>query len=140
MRIVIAAIAALALAAPAAAESYTTRIEPRPFYGATVTIEEGVRVFRPLPTQRHVIINPGGQTPLNLSYNDTRVTEHSTSTNHNYNYDSGAGGGYYGGSFGGYGFGGFGGHGKAGFNRGGGVGGKPAGAFKRHYGGHKGHN
>jgi hypothetical protein len=27
----------------------TTRIEPRPFYGATVSVEEGVRVFRPLP-------------------------------------------------------------------------------------------
>jgi hypothetical protein len=27
----------------------TTRIEPRPFYGATVSVEEDVRVFRPLP-------------------------------------------------------------------------------------------
>ena len=31
------------------AEAVTTRIETRPFYGATVTLEEGVRVFRPLP-------------------------------------------------------------------------------------------
>ena len=70
--------AALALPAlPAAAgEAYTTRIEPRPFYGATVTLEEGVRVFRPLPTTRHVIVNPGGKTPLNLSIEDVRVTEH----------------------------------------------------------------
>ena len=28
------------------AESFTTRIEPRPFYGAVVTLEEGVRVIR----------------------------------------------------------------------------------------------
>ncbi len=48
-------------AVPASAgDSFTTRIEPRAFYGASVTIEEGVRVFRPLPPQRQVIINPGG--------------------------------------------------------------------------------
>ena len=34
---------------PAAAEPVTTRIETRPFYGAVVTMERGVRVFRPLP-------------------------------------------------------------------------------------------
>ena len=50
-------------ARPASAEGYTTRIETRPFYGAVVTLEEGVRVFRPLPVERQVIINPGGQTP-----------------------------------------------------------------------------
>ena len=50
--------AALPLGLPAAAQdAYMTRIEPRPFYGATVTIESGVRVFRPLPTTRHVIVN-----------------------------------------------------------------------------------
>ncbi|HKZ96357.1 MAG TPA: hypothetical protein VJ045_05210 [Hyphomicrobiaceae bacterium] len=77
--------AALALGAPARAEeAFTTRIEPRAFYGASVTIEEGVRVFRPLPTQRQVIVNPGGATPLSLSYNDTRVVEEATS--HNYYY------------------------------------------------------
>jgi hypothetical protein len=43
-----------------------TRIETRPFYGATVTIEEGVRVFRPLPPTAHMIINPS-RSPLNLS-------------------------------------------------------------------------
>lgn len=68
---------ALALAAvllgslPASAEpwssrSYTTRIEPRPFYGATVTIEEGVRVFRPLPPHDRVIINPGNAAPVHV--------------------------------------------------------------------------
>lgn len=98
--------AAMPLGLPAAAqEAFTTRIEPRPFYGATVTIESGVRVFRPLPTTRQVIINPGGQTPLSLGYNDTRVIEQSTSTNYNYNsYDGargtagGFGGRFYGGN------------------------------------------
>ena len=50
---------------PGIAQS-TTRIETRPFYGATVTNEAGVRVFRPLPPHDRVIINPGGQTPLHL--------------------------------------------------------------------------
>jgi hypothetical protein len=46
--------------APAlATESVTTRIEPRPFYGATVTVESGVRVFRPLPPHDRIIVNPG---------------------------------------------------------------------------------
>ncbi len=71
----------------AAAQSSTTRIEPRPFYGATVTLEEGVRVFRPLPVTRHVIVNPGSATPLNLSFNDTKVVENRTS--HNYHYGEG---------------------------------------------------
>jgi len=59
-------------ASPAAAESYTTRIEPRPFYGATVTLEEGVRVFRPLPRHDRVIINPGHGTPLHVEVGDPR--------------------------------------------------------------------
>jgi hypothetical protein len=51
---------------PASAESYTTRIEPRPFYGATITIEAGVRVFRPLPPHDRIIINPDNATPIYL--------------------------------------------------------------------------
>lgn len=51
-------------------DAHTTRIEPSNAYGATVTIEEGVRVFRPLPSERHVIVNPGGRTPLSLNYYD----------------------------------------------------------------------
>lgn len=71
------------LSGPALAnDAYTTRIEPRPFYGATVTVEEGVRVFRPLPAQRHVIVNPGNATPLSIGMNDTRVIENSTSNNY----------------------------------------------------------
>ena len=42
------------------------RVEPRPYYGATITIEEGVRVFRPLPKTRTMVINPGQKTPLHL--------------------------------------------------------------------------
>jgi hypothetical protein len=71
----LAAGAGLAAAAvPAlAAESTTTRIEPRPFYGATVTIEEGVRVFRPLPRHDRVIVNPDNATPITLDVGDPRV-------------------------------------------------------------------
>lgn len=79
-----ALVAALALAGPVAAQqAHTTRIEPRPVYGATVTIEEGVRVFRPLPPERHVIVNPGGATPIQLSINETRVIEHRSSVSQN---------------------------------------------------------
>ena len=66
-----AAVAVVIGAPPAGAQdSYTTRIEPRPVYGATVTVEHGVRVTRPLPPVRQVIINPGGQTPVNLGTYD----------------------------------------------------------------------
>lgn len=44
----------------------TTRIETRPYYGAVVTIENGVRVYRPIPPTTHLIINPDGLTPLTL--------------------------------------------------------------------------
>ncbi len=64
-----------AAAGGALAQGGTIRIEPRPFYGATVTLEEGVRVFRPLPPDRYVIINPDHRTPLSLGISDTRVYE-----------------------------------------------------------------
>lgn len=54
--------------------SYTTRIETHPYYGAVTTIEHGVRVIRPLPPVRQVIINPN-RTPLSLEYNETHVYE-----------------------------------------------------------------
>lgn len=56
------------------AQSSTIRIEPRPVYGATVTLEEGVRVFRPLPPDKYVIVNPNG-TPVNLGISQMNVTE-----------------------------------------------------------------
>jgi hypothetical protein len=60
-------VAVAALHVPVSAEpAYTTRIEPRPFYGATVTLEEGVRVFRPLPPHNRVIIDPRNQTTIYL--------------------------------------------------------------------------
>jgi hypothetical protein len=69
-------IAAAGLAAgslPALAQVYstyveprTTRIEPRPVYGAIVTLEKGVRVFRPLPPHDRIIINPGNATPVGI--------------------------------------------------------------------------
>lgn len=50
------------------------QIEPRPTYGATVTLEAGVRVFRPLPGgQRTVIVNPN-RTPLVLDMGDSRYS------------------------------------------------------------------
>lgn len=54
----------------------TTRIETRPAYGAIATMEGGVRVIRALPPTHHVIVNPHGRTPLHLSFEDVRVTEH----------------------------------------------------------------
>ena len=86
------------VASAAAGQASLTRIEPRAFYGATITLEEGVRVFRPLPRTRQMIINPGNKTPLNLSIEDRRYTY----THHNYNYGGGgersysSGGGSYG--------------------------------------------
>ena len=47
--------------------AHTTRIETRPYYGAVVTIEHGVRVYRPVPPTQHLIINPDGATPLQLN-------------------------------------------------------------------------
>lgn len=115
--------AGITAAAPAFAQfhdkAYTTRIETRPYYGATVTIESGVRVFRGLPPTRHMIINPHGQTPLHLGIEETRVYEKSESHNHYYDHDSGAkpvhGGGVIGGP--GIGFGKFARGGGRKFNR-----------------------
>ena len=65
------AAAGLLATSAAAQEASTTRIEPRVFYGATVTLEEGVRVFRPLPPHRHVIINPDAKAPVNLTFRES---------------------------------------------------------------------
>ncbi len=72
-RVGLLSLAAVVVAAVpvAAQEATTTRIEPRVFYGATVTLEEGVRVFRALPPHKHVIINPDSKAPVSLSYNET---------------------------------------------------------------------
>lgn len=78
------AAAMAALATSAQAQGYTTRIETRPFYGAVVTLEEGVRVFRPLPPTRHMIINPGGRTPIELEFGGVHVDGRSRP--HDYEY------------------------------------------------------
>lgn len=72
----LSALALLLAGASAVSAASLTRIETRPFYGATVTIEEGVRVFRPLPPHKHIIINPDGKTPLNLTIEERNVTVH----------------------------------------------------------------
>ncbi len=112
-----------AAAQSAAADASTTRIEPRPFYGATVSIEAGVRVFRPLPPHKNIIINPGNKTPLNVMLKD--VTENRNIKSENNYYDRSGGqtssrgndnfgnnSGYYGGGWGGRG------NGRWGNNRG----------------------
>lgn len=91
--VALAAATALSVSAGAAlaSDATTTRIEPRPFYGATVTLEAGVRVFRPLPPHKNIIINPDHKTPLNLSIED--VTEKRTITgNYTHNYYDRTGG------------------------------------------------
>ena len=75
-----------------AGDAGTVRIEPRPFYGATITLEAGVRVFRPLPPRKYVIINPGSKTPLNLSLSEVKKTSHNYNENHNYNHQTRDGG------------------------------------------------
>jgi hypothetical protein len=59
----LAVVASVGAGSPVAAQ-VTTRIETRPVYGAVVTLEHGVRVYRPLPPHDRVIINPGGRTPV----------------------------------------------------------------------------
>jgi len=63
----------LVLGAAAQAESGTVRILHDEPYGAIVTKEAGVLVFRGLPPTRKVIVNPDGKTPLELK--QTEVTE-----------------------------------------------------------------
>jgi len=84
LSICVAAAAGLTLSAAATLAQSTTRIETRPFYGATVTLESGVRVFRPLPPERQVIINPEGKTPLSLGFNETNIYERRVIKSYNY--------------------------------------------------------
>lgn len=89
------AIAAVAVLAPVTAQAYDAglvRIEPRPYYGAVVSIENGVRVYRPLPSQNLMIINPN-QTPVNLSFSrsvEHKAAEGSSNSSYAAEHDSGA--------------------------------------------------
>jgi hypothetical protein len=67
MRSLLLVTSALAASATAALAQSTTRIETRPYYGAVVTVEQGVRVWRALPPHDRIIINPSGRTPINLT-------------------------------------------------------------------------
>ena len=72
----------LVASASAALAQQTTRIETRPYYGAVVTIEHGVRVYRPVPPTTHLIVNPDGATPLEINVGaGTSVRRRSTTTN-----------------------------------------------------------
>ena len=73
VRMVAVAAVLVAWSMPAVA-SELIRIEPRPYYGAVVSIENGVSVYRGLPTQSLMIINPGNKTPVSLNF--TRTIEH----------------------------------------------------------------
>jgi len=53
-----------------AGDANTTRIIHGEPYGAVVTDENGVLVFRALPSVKHVVINPGGKTPLTINMNE----------------------------------------------------------------------
>lgn len=71
-----APVLAMTTSLASAQSASTTRIITDEHYApATVAIENGVRVIRVLPPETRVIVNPGGETPLALSYNDTRVYE-----------------------------------------------------------------
>ena len=72
----------LVASASAALGQQTTRIETRPYYGAVVTIEHGVRVYRPVPPTTHLIVNPDGATPLEINVGaGASVNRNSTTIN-----------------------------------------------------------
>ena len=81
MRLILVVALVAASAGSAMAEGRTIQIEPRPTYGATVSIEAGVRVYRPLPAgPRTVIVNPS-RTPLVIDVDGgTNVNNQTTST------------------------------------------------------------
>jgi len=67
--------AMLALTGAASADGFTARIVTQPYYGAVTTVEHGVRVIRPLPPERYVIVNPN-RTPLALNFNENHVYDY----------------------------------------------------------------
>lgn len=79
--VLVTALCSPALTGAAFADGETIRIEHGNAYGAIVTREAGVTVFRALPPTRRVIVNPGGQTPLSFSLNEMQVTEQTTVNN-----------------------------------------------------------
>lgn len=76
-----AAVTATAGIGIALADSSTIRIHNGTPYGAIVTRERGVTVYRALPPTQRVIINPDGKTPLSLTINELEVNEQTTVNN-----------------------------------------------------------
>lgn len=62
-------IATPTLAPAVLADAVTTRIETRPYYGAIVTIEQGVRVWRALPPHDRIIIVPENAKNVKVNVN-----------------------------------------------------------------------
>ena len=84
------------------------RVEPRPYYGAVVTVEHGVRVYRPLPRQEMMVISPDPRTPVTINYTksiDNRSYEAPSSPPVDGGLRYGDGGYGYGGFYGGLGYG-----------------------------------
>ena len=82
-RLVLACLPAVSLFASSALaqDASLIRVEPRPYYGATITIEEGVRVFRPLPKTKTMVINPGQKTPLHINVGGQERAAHNVTNN-----------------------------------------------------------
>jgi hypothetical protein len=58
--LLMSAVVAVLTQVPAGAEeAHTTRILTEPVYGAVVTLEHGVNVYRPVPPTTHLIIDSG---------------------------------------------------------------------------------
>jgi len=97
-RLLLAGIFAAAAVAPAFAGSggaVTTRIETRPYYGAVVTVENGVRVWRPLPPHDRIIINPEGKASVNIDIDAKSRAPHAEApSNGHERYGSGYSEGY----------------------------------------------
>jgi hypothetical protein len=68
--LVLAGVSLVSASLPAAAQS-TTRIDTGSIYGATVTVEEGVRVIRPLPPYAKKQVSPGSGQPDTCRCNRT---------------------------------------------------------------------
>lgn len=69
-----AALAALTGAGVSAEEAHTTRIVAEPVYGATVTVEHGVNVYRPVPPTTHLIVNSDEAATVILGAATRRIT------------------------------------------------------------------
>jgi hypothetical protein len=84
MRRLVIALAFVLVPSLASAQAVTTRIETRPYYGAIVTQEQGVRVWRAQPAHDRIIINPNGRANITLNVGgDTRaapVVMHNSTT------------------------------------------------------------